>query len=74
MRFRLNGNTVELTADDVRRKLSDVEPEPVYQLGFGLMAGSSPLSRHSRRLLGSTAASSSPRPLGDTSPPLDSSL
>ncbi len=33
MRFRLNGNTVELTADGVRSRLRDVEPEPVRQLG-----------------------------------------
>lgn len=33
MKFRLNGKTVELTADDVRARLRDVEPEPVRQLG-----------------------------------------
>lgn len=33
MRFRLNGNTVELTADGVCSRLRDVEPEPVRQLG-----------------------------------------
>ncbi len=33
MRFRLNGKTVELTATEVQRRLRDVEPEPVRQLG-----------------------------------------
>jgi hypothetical protein len=33
MRFRLNGETFELTTDEVRRRLPDVKPEPVRQLG-----------------------------------------
>lgn len=33
MRFILNGMPFELTADEVRDRLRDVEPEPVQQLG-----------------------------------------
>jgi serine/threonine protein kinase len=33
VRFILNGEQFELTADDVRRRLYDAEPEPVHQLG-----------------------------------------
>ena len=31
MRFTVNGRQLELTAEDVRRKLRDVRPEPLHQ-------------------------------------------
>jgi hypothetical protein len=33
MRFTLNGRSYNLTADDVRRRLRDIQPEPVRRLG-----------------------------------------
>ncbi len=33
VRFIVNGEQFELTADEVRRRLRDAEPEPVHHLG-----------------------------------------
>ena len=45
MRFTVNGRQLELTADDVRRELRDVRPEPVHQYSIRVGSATYPVKQ-----------------------------